>query len=193
MKLLLIVLISLLILLAALTGASYQLPTQLEVQQSIVLNAAPEEVFTLLDNPTEWQKWSVLNKQADPSIIHLYGGPMYGPGARMQWSGDRAGNGQVVFTESISPQQLTYLQSEESDTNKLEGTFTLQPVEGGTQVVWRQQAPVGEYPWQRVKGVLQQYKKQEEAAQGLLGLKTLLQHSSKKKGSKSTTAYVNQH
>lgn len=193
MKLLKIVLLALLILVAALAGASYQLPTQLEVQQSIVLDAPPEAVYPLLNNPTEWQKWSVLNKQTDPTIIHLYGGPMQGAGARMQWSGDRAGNGHILFKESISPQLLTYLQMEAVDSNQIQGSFELQPVEGGTQVVWRQQALVGDKPWQRVMGVVQRYKRQEEVEKGLLGLKTLLQNTSKKNVHKPRTAYADQH
>lgn len=191
MKLLLKVLLPLPLLLAAAAGAAYYLlPTKLEVQQRIVLQAPPEEVYALLDNPMQWEKWSVLNKQEDPSMIHLYGGPMAGTGARMQWSGDRVGNGLIVFTESISPSSLTYKQSENSATQSIEGSFTLAPVAGGTQVVWRQHAAVGENPWERLLGAVQKFRKQDEVEKGLLGLKTLLLNNSKKKAVKTRTAYA---
>ena len=195
MKLLLKVLLPVPVLLAASAVAAYYLlPTKLEVQQSIVLQAPPEEVYALLDNPMQWEKWSVLNKQEDPSMIHLYGGPMTGTGARMQWSGDRVGNGLVIFTGSISPASLTYKQSENTATQSIEGSFTLAPVAGGTQVVWRQQAAVGDNPWQRLLGAVQKYRKQEEAERGLLGMKTLLLNNSKKKAVKTTrTAYADYH
>lgn len=184
MKLLIISLLSLLVFLAALAGASYLLPTHLEVQQSIVLDAPPAEVYKHLDNPVEWEKWTVVNKQTDLSMIYLYGGPMVGKGARMQWSGDKVGNGHVLFTESISPSALYYLESAGHDTSKLEGSFTLAEVTGGTELVWRQQAAFGEHPWDRVNCLLQTYKKKEEAEKGLLGLKTLLSINSKKKALK---------
>ncbi|GAA4445296.1 hypothetical protein GCM10023188_48250 [Pontibacter saemangeumensis] len=194
MKLLFKVLLPLPVLLAAAAGAAYYLlPAELEVQQAIVLQAPPEEVYALLDNPMEWQKWSVLNKQEDPSMIHLYGGPMAGAGARMQWSGDRVGNGQVVFTESISPSSLTYRQSENGAAENILGSFTLAPVAGGTQVVWKQQAVVGQSPWQKVLGAVQKYRKQDEVEKGLLGLKTLLLNNSKKKAVKTRTAYADHH
>lgn len=194
MKLLFKVLLPLPVLLAAAAGAAYYLlPAELEVQQTIVLQAPPEEVYALLDNPMEWQKWSVLNKQEDPSLIHLYGGPMAGTGARMQWSGDRVGNGQVVFTESISPSSLSYRQSENGAAENILGSFTLAPVAGGTQVVWRQQAAVGQNPWQKLLGAVQKYRKQDEVEKGLLGLKTLLLNNSKKKAAKTRTAYADHH
>lgn len=184
MKLLTIVFLSLLILSAVLAGASYLLPTQLEVRQSIVLAAPPEEVYAHLNNPVEWEKWTVLNKQADPSMIYLYGGPMEGTGARMQWSGDKVGNGQIIFTENTSPSSLLYLESGGDDTSRLQGSFSLEPVAGGTELVWRQQAAYGDKPWDRVYCMLRTYKKREEAEKGLLGLKTLLLNNSKKKAFK---------
>ena len=194
MKLLLKVLLPVPLLLAASAGASYLLlPTQLEVQQSIVVEAPPEEVYALLENPMLWEKWSVLNKGADPSLIHLYGGPMSGAGARMQWSGDRVGNGLLVFTESTSPSSLTYKQSEHNTANTVEGMITLAPVAGGTQVVWRQQAAVGQSPWERVLGAVQKYRRQREVEQGLLGLKTFFLNNSKKNTAKTRTAYANHH
>ncbi|WP_162053089.1 SRPBCC family protein [Pontibacter pamirensis] len=184
MKLVTIVISSLLVLTAALAGALYQLPTQLEVQQSIVLDATSEEVYTYLDNPMEWEKWTILNKQTDPSMIYLYGGPMAGAGARMKWSGDKVGNGQVVFTGSTSPTSLLYLESDDADTSRLHGSFTLTAVEGGTKLVWRQQATYGENPWDRFSCLLRTYRKQDAAEKGLLGLRTLLLNNSKKKALK---------
>lgn len=184
MKLLTIVILSLLVLLAALAGASYLLPTQLEVQQSIVISASAEEVYARLNNPVEWEKWTVLNKQTDPSMIYLYGGPMAGTGARMQWSGDKTGNGRIVFTESSGPTSLLYVEDSDKDSSRLLGSFTLAAVEGGTELVWRQQAAFGGKPWERVYCLLRTYKKQHEAEQGLLGLKTLLLNNSKKKAFK---------
>lgn len=184
MKVLIIVLLSLLVLLAGLGGASYLLPSQLEVRQSIVLDASPDEVYAHLNNPMDWEKWTVLNKQHDPTMIYLYGGPMAGAGARMQWSGDMVGNGQVVFTESISPSSLVYLELDDHDTSKIQGSFSLAAVTGGTEVVWRQHAAYGETPWGRIHCLLKTYRKQDEAEKGLLGLKTLLLNNSKKKALK---------
>ncbi len=160
---------------AAFFGAAYFLPSKIEVQRSIHLQQLPEDIYPFLNNPTEWENWSVLNKLNDPSMIHLYGGPMQGKGARLQWSGDRVGSGQLLFTESIESHSLIYKQSDSSDSTTTLGTFILTPNNGGTQLVWRQQAVLKQTPLSKMYGLWHKYKMQQEVEQGLVGLHKLLQ------------------
>lgn len=193
MKLLPKVLFSLLLTIVAVLAGTYLLPDRVEVEQAVVLDAPPEQVYLYLENPAEWENWSVLNKQEDPSMIHLYGGPSRGKGARLQWSGDVVGEGKLVFTESNSPVSLTYLQTENSRPGPLHGSFSLSAVSGGTRVVWKQSAGLEENPVARLWGVMHRYKKQNEVEKGLSGLKTLLLNNSKKKAEKRKTAYATHH
>ncbi|GAB3195719.1 uncharacterized protein YndB with AHSA1/START domain [Pontibacter aydingkolensis] len=175
MRLLKIVILAIMLLAVALFGASYQMPLQIEVEQSIVLDAKPEQVYTLLENPAEWEQWNAVNTTADPSMIRMYSGPMSGSGARMEWSGDKVGTGVVVFTESIIPNRLTYRQSDKSSSDTTNGIFTLEQVEDGhTKLHWRQTATVKDEPIARLFGAWQKYKKQEELDKGLSGLKSIL-------------------
>lgn len=180
MKLLRIALLSLLLLTAAVFGFSFLLPTQVDVQQTTLLQAPPEEVYPYLNNPTEWEHWSVLSKKYDPSIIHLYGGPLEGKGTRLQWSGDKAGNGNLHFVESISPSTIVYQQTEKGALAGIRGSFILTPTAEGTRLSWRQQAFIGTTPLARLQGVLRKYKMQQELEQGIAGLQTLLQSKKKK-------------
>ncbi|GAB3814678.1 hypothetical protein GCM10028895_08000 [Pontibacter rugosus] len=141
MRLLKIVLLALVALSAAGYGATFFLPTAFEVERSIYLQHSPEEVYRYLNNPTEWPNWSAVNKQTDPTVIHLYGGSFEGKGARLQWSGDKLGNGQVVLTESINPSSITYLQSLQDVADSVQGFFTIAPERGahslsGSRKLW---------------------------------------------------------
>ncbi|CAM3543029.1 SRPBCC family protein [Pontibacter korlensis] len=176
------VLIALLVIMSALVGASYFLPDKIEVQQTMLLRQSPEEVYPYLNNPTEWQHWSVLNKTNDPSMIHLYGGPLQGKGARLQWSGDKVGNGQLVFKESVEPSMIIYEQILTDDSASIHGSFTLASVSGGTQVSWSQQTVLKQTPIAKFFGLLQKHKMEQEVIQGLQGLHTLLQNKGKKAG-----------
>ncbi|WP_347158750.1 SRPBCC family protein [Pontibacter chitinilyticus] len=184
MKLVWKIILPLPVLAATLFAASFRLPAQVHVEHRVVLAAAPEQVYPYLNNPTEWPKWSFLSKTADPTVIHLYGGPTTGVGARMQWSGDKVGDGKLQLTESISPSSVVYVQSETGLPGNILGEFRLTPVQGGTEVVWRQSAEVGTNIWDKYKGLYQQHKKQQEVEQGLTGLKTLLQNNSKRRAAK---------
>ncbi|WP_276495938.1 SRPBCC family protein [Pontibacter litorisediminis] len=159
---------------AAVFGAAYFLPSEIEVQQSVYLQQPPEVIYPYLNNPTEWGHWSVLNKENDPSMIHLYGGPLQGKGARLQWSGDRVGEGQLILTESTQPGTIAYRQNNADDTTSVLGTFTLMPARGGTQLVWRQHSVLQQSPLAKLRGVLQKYKMQQDMTQGLQGLQQLV-------------------
>lgn len=180
MKSLKIVILALLLLAVALFGASYQLPLQVEVEQSIVLAAKPEQVYPYIENPTLWEKWNAISTATDPSMIRLYSGPMTGTGARMQWNGDRVGKGEVVFLESLSPKQLNYKQTESKATGEINASIKLEPVDGGTRINWRLVSPVEDNPLARWLGVWQKFKKHEELEKGLYGLKTLLEDNTAK-------------
>lgn len=166
---------------AAALGAAHLLPTKLEVERSVHLEQAPDLVYSYINNPTEWPNWSMLNRKHDPSVIHLYGGPFEGKGARLQWSGDKLGNGQVLFTESISPNTIVYQQQITGETDHVRGYFTMEAERGGTRLTWRQQATLPPTLLAKVKGVLLKHRLEQEQEAGLSGLKTLLDSKSKKK------------
>ncbi|MBF9255567.1 SRPBCC family protein [Pontibacter sp. 172403-2] len=172
------------VLAAAFCGIAYRLPTQVQAEHRVVLRVSPEQVYPYLNNPMEWPKWSALSKAADPSIIYLYGGPMTGVGARMQWSGDKLGDGSLQLTASTSPNSIAYVQRETSLPDSVFGEFTLTPATGGTEVTWRQTSAIGTNPLDRYVGLYRQYKKQQEVEQGLEGLKMLVLQNAKRSASK---------
>ncbi|RAU83331.1 SRPBCC family protein [Pontibacter arcticus] len=170
---------------AAFIAVDY-LPEQIEIKKQLVVGADPEQVYTYLQNPTDWPHWSALGKAHDPSVIHLYGGPRTGSGARMQWSGDKLGNGHLVLNETTSPALLTYTQLTNGDTDSTFGVFILTEVKGGTQINWSQRMQLEPTKLAKLKGVLRKYKMEQQQEQGLLGLKTLLLENSKKRAENKT-------
>lgn len=192
MKPLKIVILAFVLLAIALFGASYQMPLQIEVEQSIALDAAPEQVYPLLENPANWEKWSALNTTMDPSMIRLYSGPMAGAGARMQWSGDKVGTGEVTLTESISPKHLRYKQSHNGSASSALGSFILERTDGdSTLLKWKESTALKDEPIARLLGAWQKHKKEEELSKGLNRLKDLLENKTSKPGDKRSVAARN--
>lgn len=173
MKASLIMLVSLLIASTAVYFGSFLVPDSYEVSRSIVVKAKPEQVFPLLNNPTQWEKWNAWNKEYDPTMIRLYGGPMAGKGASQQWNGDKVGMVQMHFTESTPPSQLYYKQQTKGELFETIGIFSLESVEEGTKVVWHQKARLADDPFERYKGFFKKLKIEQETEQSLLTLQAL--------------------
>lgn len=165
-------------------GVSYKLPRQAVVKQSVVIAASPDRIFPLLNNPTEWKRWSAWNNTYDPTLIHMYGGPLSGTGARQSWSGDKTGTWQMVFTASAAPDSLTYELKQQGQTIVTKGAFTLQLADNGTLVTWQQTTPLQDDILSLYKGVWFNYKTQKEVQQALSNLNALItdtKHNTAKK------------
>lgn len=172
-------LLVLLLLACGLVGMTYLLPDRLHVAQSVYLGVPPEQVRSLLNNPSQWPSWSILNKQQDPSLIHLYSGPEQGSGATLRWSGDKLGNGHLVLQASTSADSVNYTQLSGDSAYPIQGYFVLQTYSQGTRLTWHQHSQVGSSPLARLQGLLRQYRMQQEVKQGLTGLSSMAQNRRK--------------
>ncbi|MFD2515598.1 SRPBCC family protein [Pontibacter locisalis] len=181
MRLLMKVLLSVAVVIVVTLGISFLLPTHLLLERSVVLDAKPAQVYSLLSNPTEWEKWSPVNKSVDPTMIRLFSGPMSGVGAKMQWSGDGVGNGEVELVEATANEKIIYTERDTSNALTIEGAFLLTAAEGNTVIYWSQKARIEDNPFERLKGLWLKYKKENELEEGLLRLKSTFEESNPKK------------
>ncbi|WP_280241733.1 SRPBCC family protein [Nocardia abscessus] len=110
---------------------------EFEVVRSAVITAPPGRVHGLIDDFHEWVKWSPW-EDLDPQLQRSYSGADSGVGARYAWSGNRrAGAGSMEIIGSADREigvRLEFLKPMKA-TNMV--TFTLDPVETGTEVTWR--------------------------------------------------------
>lgn len=148
------VLIGLLLLAAAAAGLAYLLPRHVIVEREIVIDAPPEEVFRHVNSLqafTEWSPWS----DHDPDMVVTYSGPESGVGNVMEWTSDhpQVGNGRQEITEVIENESVrTALDFGGMGT--AEAWWLLDPVDGGTRVVWGLDADMGNNPVGRWMGLM---------------------------------------
>jgi len=184
MKLLLRITVVLVVLAAGLFWFSTMLPSKIDVRQSIVIGAKPAQIFPYLNNPTDWKNWTAWNKNYDPSVIYMYGGPQSGVGARQNWSGDITGNWQMVFTESIAPDSLAYELTQQNNPVITNGSFMLEQKGDSTQVTWQQTTPLDDNAVALYKGAWQKIKTEKEILTGLQNLQTLVTSTTKANAAK---------
>ncbi|MBF6196064.1 SRPBCC family protein [Nocardia implantans] len=110
---------------------------EFEVVRSAVITADPARVHGLINDFRKWVEWSPW-EDLDPQLQRSYSGAESGVGARYAWSGNRkAGAGSMEIVGSADREigvRLEFLKPMKA-TNMV--TFTLDPVETGTEVTWR--------------------------------------------------------
>ena len=112
-------------------------PDTFEVKREAVIGAPPEAIFPIIDDFTQWPKWSPWAK-LDPSMKTTLSGPPSGVGAVSAWEGNsKVGAGSTEILESLPPRhlkiRLTMLRPMKA-VNTVD--YRLEPVAGGTRVTW---------------------------------------------------------
>ena len=119
------------------------LPDHFTVRRSILIKAPPELIFPLIDNVHRWREWSPYEGR-DPAMLRSYSGPDSGVGATYAWDGNaKVGSGSMEITVAQPPSTVTlalhFIKPFKVDDI---AQFTLQPTDGGTEVVWTLSGPM---------------------------------------------------
>lgn len=122
-------------------GVGLMLPDQAKVERSIVIDARPATVYTVLNGFHQFNKWSPW-ADIDPQTVYTYDGPPIGVGARSGWrSADpNVGAGDQEILESTPYASVKVrLRFAGMDMDNLL-TYTLAAEGAGTLLTWTYQS-----------------------------------------------------
>ena len=118
-------------------------PDSFRVERSIVINAAPEKIFPLMNDLREFTRWSPYEGR-DPAMQKTFSAVTAGKGASYAWNGnDQVGAGRMEITDSRPVQQvLIQLDFERPMEAHNSVVFSLVPSGTGTTVSWAMEGPM---------------------------------------------------
>ena len=122
---------------AVVLGIAKARPERIHLRRSVLIAAAPEKIFGLIDDFHNWKAWAPGDKD-DPSIERTYDGPASGAGAISDWRGaGSTGAGRMSITESEPNRKVvvTVDFARPFVAHNL-NTFTLEPAGEATRVTW---------------------------------------------------------
>ncbi len=112
----------------------FTLPSTVHVERSLHIDSKPADIFPLVGNLNEWQKWSPWAKEDPDMEMEITGS---GEGQILQWHSNvpTIGNGTQEITESSPP---TYVKShlDFGEQGVADAAFLLEAEDEGTQVSW---------------------------------------------------------
>ena len=87
-------------------GIAWTKPDHFEVQRSLSVKAAPDEVFPLVNDFSNWDDWSPWAKK-DPAMEQKLSGATSGLGAVYEWSGNAdVGRGRMEIVDMSPPNRI---------------------------------------------------------------------------------------
>lgn len=128
-----VLVVALLIALVSLVGTL--LPRDYDFESRVEVNASPAEIFPLINQIRNWQRWSMWNPERIENLDIQYRGNPAGVGAEQVWI-DVRGKGELKIIESEPNRRIKY-RLNFGDFQKMESTIELVPEGDTTRVVWR--------------------------------------------------------
>jgi len=118
-------------------------PSSFTVQRTATIQAAPEKIFSLINDYHNWTVWSPWEK-LDPNMKRTFTGPPAGTRSAYEWDGNsKAGKGRMEIMESVPGSKvgikLDFIKPIEGHNNV---QFNLQPNGNSTIVTWTMSGPV---------------------------------------------------
>jgi len=139
-------LLGLLILIVLLLGIGFFLPTDWEVERSIVINAPASAIYPTVATLKTWRDWTYWNSKRDPECVWSFEGPETGPGAVMKWDGKVHLQGSLTIDSGDPATGIKYT-LDMVDMPPLKGSINFVAEGSGTKVTWHDYGKSDGMPW----------------------------------------------
>ncbi len=153
-------------------AVGFVLPRTAHVERSIVINAKPVTVFTVLNGFRQFNRWSPW-AEYDPDMKLSFEGPATGVGAKYGWAGnDQVGSGRQEILESTPYSRIKIKLVFGEFPGDFVALYTLEPENEGTRITWAFDADYGNSVMGRYFGLLSDSMLGPDYEKGLSMLKT---------------------
>jgi effector-binding domain-containing protein/uncharacterized membrane protein len=154
------------------------LPSSLEVERKIIIDADKEQVFKQVNDLKNWKNWSSWVEK-DPSIYNddkLFSEVSNGVGATFSWSSehDEVGSGKMEITQSNPNEYIE--NSVDFGMGEVIGKWSFKNVDVGVEVVWGIQIDFGFNPFAKFFGMFMEDKVTADYELGLQRLKSFAEN-----------------
>jgi len=148
-------------------------PQIVRVEHSKVISAPPAEVFAVLENTREFQKWSPWAKK-DTNTVYTYSGPESGKGASFTWKGNSDVGYGVWTVDNTVPNEKIDLTFKFEEYPPTPAGYVLKPEGNGTNVTWFMESDMGSSPWSKFGGIFMKMAVSKDYEQGLENLEAYM-------------------
>ncbi|QJR79492.1 SRPBCC family protein [Alteromonas pelagimontana] len=152
------------------------LPTQYEVQRSIIIDAEPEAIYPNVVNLRAWPQWGVWFIR-DPNMQITYSGPDRAIGMQSTWLSEVQGNGEVEIVQLEHNKRVVYQLRFVKKNIGSTGQVTLELKPEGTRVTWTDSGKVSDNPMDRYAALMMDDILGPDIEMGLENLKTVVENS----------------
>lgn len=139
--------IVLIVLVAVLGVVGLFLPSEVNVERHVRIDAPPAEVYAVVSDFSHFNAWSPWHAM-DPDATYTMSGTPGTVGSRMTWASDKpeVGAGSQTVT-ALTPPQRVEVALDFGEQGAAESYYRLTPADGGTDLTWGFDVDLGGNPY----------------------------------------------
>ena len=142
-------LISLIVLVLGLLALTALIEKNYVVEKNIEIKAPSNQVMSLLEDFSQWQKWSPWH-EVEPHALYQFDGPMGQLGSSLQWDGKIIGKGSLTLIAKTPTGLTIRMQMIKPRPYTVEGEFLIETLSSErTRVSWKMSGEL-RYPLGRI-------------------------------------------
>lgn len=122
------------------------LPTTWAVERSVRIQAAPEDLFPLLNSPVRWKDWAAGEGPEAETMNLVPFGPGQGVNAGYKWDSP-ASFGEMALTASDPTSGVAYTMKLERSETPASGSLRFTTSAGALALTWRDEGDLGMKPF----------------------------------------------
>jgi hypothetical protein len=150
-----IIIVAMVVLVTIFLAVGNKMRNSWRVERAVLVNTTASELFELINDLSQWQKWTVWNNQNEPDLQFEYPTQKKsGLNALQSWTSPRL-KGELTITKSTKNNEIAYTFALHRGNFRLNGLIALGAADTYfTQVAWRLElAPIASInPMQRYLG-----------------------------------------
>lgn len=127
------------------------LPSKIQVERSVVIDAKPKTVFNQVNDLKNWEHWSPW-EQRDTTMESTFKGSKSGVGAIHEWTSQESGSGSQEIVES-KPHELIRTELDFGEQGGGKGYWKFEEQDGKTKVTWGMKTDMGSNPIGKYMGL----------------------------------------
>jgi hypothetical protein len=147
---------------ATLMIVSVFIPSQINVERSIIIDVPKELVFQQVNTPNNWDNWFVWHLSNSQSI-----GRHRGPDQQI-------GDGKPIIDQSTAFELIEATLGRE-DLKPFKSIFTFEEIPEGTYVSWNMKTDVGKSPYRKYRALFLNKKVETDMGESLINLKKYIE------------------
>jgi len=151
------------------------LPSSVQVQRKIAIDAPPPAVFEVVNSFKRFNEWSPWY-ELDPAARYVYSGPEKGVGARFEWQSEKpevgSGSQEIIASQ---PYEVVRTKLDFGSQGIAEAQISILPAGQGSDVTWSFESQFGYDLLQRYFGLLYDRWVGSDYEKGLANLKALVE------------------